>query len=151
MKYKHTLLPLLFYLCSLPLMAQKHLQVGHFFGSNYGKQKEATEILMKGKRLKPYNLMLFRSLTLPTQSINIAEIEKAVTADGSKAIDKETGRKGKRLYYGFFQLQPLKGLNCYLFYRNNSLNPANSRKANITLIYMEGKASLDELKKSFAR
>lgn len=150
---KHSLILMLCLLCfgSLPLSAQKDLQIGKFFDSSYGKRKDATETLIKGKQLKPYKMTLFRSLTLPIHAVNIAELEKAIKTDTKEAIDKEAGSKGARLYYGFYQLRPIDKTRRYLFFRNNSLNPTTSRQNTLTLIYMQGSATLDELKSKFAK
>lgn len=114
-----------------PLSAQKDLQIGKFFDSSYGKRKDATETLIKGKQLKPYKLSLFRSLTLPIHAVNIAELEKAIKTDTKEAIDKEAGSKGARLYYGFYQLRPIDKTRRYLFFRNNSLNSTTSRQTRL--------------------
>lgn len=151
MKHSHILMLCLLCFGSLSLSAQEDLQIGKFFDSSYGKRKDATETLIKGKQLKPYKLTLFRSLTLPVHAVNIAEMEKAIKADTKGAIDKEAGRKGARLYYGFYQLQPQDKTRRYLFFRNNALNPPASRQNTLTLIYMQGSATLNELKNKFAK
>lgn len=149
---KHAvILGLFLLLCSLPLQAQKNLNISSLFNGQYRNKEDATEVLMKGRKLVPYKLSLFRSLTLNTGTVNVSQIEKMVKADGAKAIDKEVGSRSGRLYYAFYQLKP-SGENCrYLFYRNNSLQTGNGKKNTLTVIYMEGTATIEELKRTFAR
>lgn len=135
----------------LPLSAQQGLHIEPLFNGQYRNQKGATEVLMKGRKLQPYKLTLFRSLTLPTGVANVRNIERMVHADASAAIDKEVGIGKNRLYYGFYQLKPRNGKRRYLFYRNNSLNPGKSKQPTLTIIYMEGSATIEELKRNFGK
>lgn len=138
---------------SFPLCAQDGLHISFLFNGQYRSRKDATEILLKGRKLKPYKLSLFRSITLSASATDVSSIERAVLADGSVAIDKEAAYNGsgKKLYYAFYQLTLKGNTRRYIFYRNNSLNPPKNRKATVTLIYMEGAADLNELKRNFSK
>ena len=48
--------------------AQESLHIGELFDGRYNRQKNTIEVLVKGKKLKPYNLTLFRSLTIKGDS-----------------------------------------------------------------------------------
>ncbi len=134
----------------LPLAAQKGLRIADFFDGRFRQHKDATEVLLEGRRLSQYDLTLFRSLTLPGAAPEAVAIEQAVRADVAHAVDKEAGMKGGRLYYGFYRLKPLKkGSNRYIFYRNDAL--VSGGKPTLTLIYMEGAASLDQLRRTFSK
>lgn len=135
----------------LQLYAQKGLNINSLFGGQFRKQRDASEVLMKGRQLQSYNLTLFRSLTLPVATANAARVEALVRADASAAIDKDAALRGKHLYYGFYQLQPVGRTRRYLFYRNNSLRKDGARQSSVTLIYMEGQATLDELRRTFGK
>lgn len=142
---KRMYLFLLAMFCLLSLQAQEGLQVCPFFNS----KANVTEVQVKGKELKPFNLTLFRSLTLKSHSEEAIKMEHSVLKDAEKAIDKEEGRIGGRLYYGFYCLKPTdKGCYRYLFYRNQALRKENKQEE-VTLVYMEGYATLDELKRMF--
>lgn len=147
----HILLGLLLLLFCLPLQAQKNLHIASLFDGQYRDRKDATEVLMKGRKLVPYKLTLFRSLTLNTTTVNVAQIEKLVRADGATAIDKEAGSRGGRLYYAFYQLKPAGDTRRYLFFRNNSLQTGSGKKNTLTVIYMEGTATIEELKHTFGQ
>lgn len=134
---------------SLSAKAQDGLHIASLFNGQYHDHKDATEVLMKGRKLAPYHLTLFRSLTLNTATARTLPIEKLVRADGANAVDKEVNLRGGHLYYGFYQLKPKGKTHRYLFYRNNSLKPGTGHPLTLTLIYMEGTATIDELKRTF--
>ena len=128
-------------------VAQSGLQIDRLFDGHYKKQKNAIEVLVKGKKLEPYKLSLFRSLTVKGTEKDFEELEKLVLKDAASAIDKEVGMIGGKLYYGFYRFPNKKTNYRYLFYRNASLqNPISNE---VTLVYMEGVSTLDELKKLF--
>lgn len=127
--------------------AQEGLNISPLFDGRFNNNSNAIEVLVKGKKLAKYNLTLFRSLTLKNSPDQYRLIENMVMADGAKAVNKETGKVGSRLFYGFFQLPSKDDKNRYLFYRNNSLSRYKTDE--ITLVYMEGNTTIDELKNMF--
>lgn len=140
---------LLALMLAMPLSAQQGLHIAPLFGGQFREDRNATEVLMKGRKLAPYKLSLFRSLTLNTGRVNVAQIERLVRADGAAAVDKEVGLRSGHLYYGFYQLKPVGKTRRYLFFRNNSLKPGSGRTSTLTIIYMEGTATINELKRNF--
>ena len=135
---------------NLALWAQKGLHVAQLFDGRYHNRKDATEVLMKGRQLGVYKLGLFRSLTLGPQSSNVSVIEPLVKADGRSAIDKELTMRGGRLAVAFYQLPSVGKTRRYLYYSNAGAG-SGPETAQINLIYMEGTATLDELKRSFKK
>ena len=107
---------------------------------------------IEGEDLSIYNLSLFRSIRLTPEIIPDASrklMEQRVINDGKLATKKEVAMIGGRLYYGFYVLPPSdKKTNRYIFYRNNILKP-EAKPQEIMLVYIEGAASPDELKKIF--
>ena len=147
---KRQLILFLLILCIVaPLCAQKGLQVNSLFGGRYKNREDATEVLLKGLKISGYGLSLFRSLTLPGNTQEARRVEQLVRADAATAIDKETGLKGGRLYYGFYRFRSNGRTNRYLFYRNNTLHTGGN--PTMTLIYMEGTATIDDLKRAFGK
>ena len=69
--------------------------------------------------------------------------------DAQTAVDKEVGKVGKRLYYGFYCFPAQDDNYRYLFYRNAAVAPGSSKKMEVTVVYMEGKITLEELKRMF--
>lgn len=127
--------------------AQKHLNVAEMFDGRYKGQENAIEVTVKGEKLEPYGLDVFRSLTLKNSPGDFERMEKLVEQDGRNAVNKETGRIGERLYYGFYCFPYKKDKYCYLFYRNSSLRRVEDNE--VTLIYMEGNVTLEDLKEMF--
>lgn len=129
--------------------AQKGLQVDQLFGGPYLQRKDATEVLIKGSRLHTYKLTLFRSITLTPAKGEAEQFEKCVLADAKLAIDKELTHRQGHLYYGFCQFKPRGETRRYLFFRDNGLRANVHKNRQISLIYMEGTASPQELKQMF--
>ncbi len=136
-------------LVMLPLSAQKGMHVEALFDGRFKQDKRAVEVLIKGKELKKYRLTLFRSLTVTDAPALSKEIETLVSRDAEAAVDKEVGKVGTRLYYGFYCFPPEKESYRYLFYRNTSVLPDNTKKPEVTIVYMEGQVTLEELKQMF--
>ena len=122
----------------LGLSAQKGLAIQTAF-DELAVKKNATEVVMSGKRLKNFHLSLFHSLEIKNPSTSERQrISSLVQADAAQAITQEE-TPGHR----FFELPQRKGMHSYILYRNNSQT--------ITLIYIEGKASLNQIKNYFQK
>ena len=137
------------FLVLLPLWAQKGMNVESLFDGRFKQDRRAIEVLIKGKDLKKYHLTLFRSLTLTDAPELSEEIETLVIKDAETAVDKEVGKVGSRLYYGFYCFPPKNESYRYLFYRNSSVAPDSSKESEVTIVYMEGEVTLEELKQMF--
>lgn len=135
--------------CASHAAAQDGLRIATLFGGHYKSRADATEVHYEGRQLQSYKLTLFRSLTLTPSAQDAANIEKKVRADCAKAVEREAGLHGGRLYYGFYRLPTSGKENRYVFYRNNALRDPENGK--LTIIYMEGTASIEDLKHSFAK
>ena len=129
--------------------SQTNLQIAELFNGSYKRQDNAIEVVVKGNQLERYKLEVFRSLTIKNDPKDFERIKKLVEQDEKNAISKETGRIGERLYYAFYCFSPQKGRFRYIFYRNSSLRKTESNE--LTLIYMEGNVTMDELKVMFKK
>ena len=130
-------------------LSQTDLQIAELFNGQYKRKDNAVEVVVKGNQLKRYKLEVFRSLTVKNDPKDFERIEKLVEQDEKNAISKETGRIGERLYYAFYCFPSEKNHYRYLFYRNSSLRKTEPDE--LTLIYMEGNVTMDELKKMFKK
>ena len=130
-------------------LSQTDLQIAGLFNGQYKRKDNAIEVVVKGNQLKRYKLEVFRSLTVKNDPKDFERIEKLVEQDEKNAISKETGRIGERLYYAFYCFPSEKNHYRYLFYRNSSLRKTEPDE--LTLIYMEGNVTMDELKKMFKK
>lgn len=136
-------------LAVLPVFAQKGMHVEDLFGGRFKHDRQAVEVLIKGRELKKYHLTLFRSLTITDEPEVSEEIEVLVSLDAKTAVDKEVGKVGKKLYYGFYCFPGQDDNYRYLFYRNAAVARGSSKKTEVTVVYMEGKVTLEELKRMF--
>lgn len=133
-------------LAALPVLAQSGLNINSLFDGRYKKDPHATELIVTGSGAKDINLKVYHSLKV-TQKSQQNLVESLVVKDGVKAIDKEVEYRGGQLYYGFYSLPATNsGHNRYIFFLNQNL-ANNSPKNMVTLIYMEGKATAEEIKK----
>lgn len=129
--------------------AQEGLRINDLFDGAYKCNKNAIEVVIKGDQLKRYRLKVFRSLTIKNSPKDFERMERLVVADEKNAVSKETGRIGEKLYYGFYCFPAHKGNLRYVFYRNSSLREVESNE--VTLVYIEGNVTMEELKKMFKK
>lgn len=129
--------------------SQEGLQIAELFNGQYKRKDNAIEVVVKGNQLERYKLEVFRSLMIKNDPKDFERIEKLVEQDENHAISKETGHIGERLYYAFYCFPPEKERFRYIFYRNSSLRKTESNE--LTLIYMEGNVTMDELKDMFKK
>lgn len=131
---------------TLPAIAQSGLHINSLFDGRFKKDPNATELIVTGAGARDINLKVYHSLKV-TQKSHQNLIESLVVKDGVKAVDKEVEYRSGQLYYGFYTLPPTKSkTNRYIFYLNQNL-AHNSPKNMVTLIYMEGKATAEQIKK----
>lgn len=137
----------LWLLTSPMLFAQTGLKINELFDMEF---KGATTVHLSGASIEAYRLNLFKSLTLQTSDKTSLMIEACIEEDIKGAFCHESNHTNGRLYYGLYQLTSTrKGINRYIFYRNNALKKGNDN--NITLIYMEGRADIGQLRKTFTK
>ena len=118
--------------------AQKGLAIQTAF-DELAVKKNATEVVMSGKRLKNFHLTFFHSLEIKNPSAaDHQRISSLVQTDAAQSITQEETPGHK-----FYELPQRKGMHSYILYRNNSQT--------ITLIYIEGKASLNQIKNYFQK
>lgn len=125
-------------------MAQKGLNINNLFDGRYTDNDRVAETFVEGGALTDYNVDLYHSLTLTDQPDQAAAIEALVKRDGVKATDREVSYRDGGLYYAFYELTPRNLIaKRYIFYLNQHRGSGNK----IILIYIEGSASRDKIKK----
>lgn len=132
-------------LTTMAAMAQTGLNINRLFDGRYKKAAGATEIIVTGVQAREIGLTIYHSLSVTDKS-QAELVEGLVIKDGAQAIDKEVEYRNGQLYYGFYMMKKSKRDNRYIFYLNQNL-ARKSPKNIVTLIYMEGPASQDEIKK----
>ena len=136
------------FLLSAPAWAQKGLHVEPLFDGSYEKNPKAVTVDVRGKRLKPYDLTLFRSITVHGSPHDADRMAAAALADGQGAVNSEVVKRGKALVAGYYQLLPRdrkgQGPNRFVLFRRLEEGAA-------TLIYLEGETELEKLIRLFVK
>ncbi len=132
-------------LTTIAAMAQNGLNINRLFDGRYKKAAGATEIIVTGVQAREIGLTVYHSISV-TDKTQAEIIENLVVKDGAQAVDKEVEYRSGQLYYGFYTMKKSKRDNRYIFYLNQNL-ARKSPKNIVTLIYMEGLACPDEIKK----
>ncbi len=132
-------------LTSIAAMAQNGLNINRLFDGRYKKAAGATEIIVTGAQAREIGLTVYHSLSVTDKS-QAEFVEKLVVKDGAQAVDKEVEYRNGQLYYGFYTMKKNKRDNRYIFYLNQNLARKSPQNI-VTLIYMEGLANQDEIKK----
>lgn len=132
-------------LSSLSIYAQTDLAISRFFDGKYNKSEQAIVTLLKGKKLIPYNLSLFHSISLENSPDDIKQFEMAVMKDKEKAKQVELINAENKVLACYLQLPPATSgskQNRFILFRSPAPDQA-------TLIYMEGDTDLNSLIKIF--
>lgn len=123
--------------------AQNSLNIGKIFGDKYRQNEKTTETIISGDALKGTGLDIYRSLVIKDSPELADEISATVVKDGKDAVSREVKYIDGKIYYAQFMLKPKGKENRYIFYLNTHLKGGSK----IMLLYMTGKANLEEIKK----
>lgn len=148
---KRILFTLLLLTCGMVrALAQDGLEIGQLFSGSLDSDRDAVIVYLSGDALKGYNLTLFRSLDYHCNEQNVYQIERMVLSDSRKAGSREITRRNGHVTDAYLQFNLSKeGHKGYLFYRVRQAGSGKPYKLNV--VYMEGKATLDQLKKRFGK
>lgn len=99
------------------IYAQKGLNIEPVFSGEYNDKEQAVVIYLKGKKLKPYHLDIFYSVSIQDSQDDVLKFEKAVLADGRNASNSEIIKSGNKTLACYYQLPPDKKMvRTVLFY-----------------------------------
>ena len=125
--------------------AQGNLQVGPIFDGKVVPPKVMKETFIKSAQLDPFNLEQYRSVSFTGDDKVLEEVSRRVLADAENATDQEIHMKEGKLVYAILTFEGANHNNRFICYQCVSKNGSNA----ITLVYMHGPATLDDLKKLF--
>lgn len=136
-------------LCS---WAQEGLHVKDVFEGNIVGKEQLKETFIKGEMLASYRLSLLRTIKFTATEEQRKKIEQLVEKDiegvlKSHSDNCEMERRNNHLYYAIVQLPDQNARHRYLCFQGKK----NGEQTAITLVYMEGSASLTDLKKTFKK
>ncbi len=132
-------------LALLPAYAQKGLQIDSLFSGRLVKVATMTESIVSGKKLNPYNLDYFRSVRFVADDDQIAKVSTWVRNDSMIAEEKDIESEGGRLVYALLKFPGRKDKNRYVGYQVKRTGGSDY----VTVVYMEGAATVEDLKVIF--
>jgi hypothetical protein len=102
---------------------------------------------VRGAGMATYQLDYYRGVTFQVDTATALKVAALVTADADAAESCQTEKVGDLLTYALIVLRPGKSFNRYLCYQ---ARPLGSTWV-ITLLYMEGIATLEDLHSMFEK
>lgn len=143
---------IIFLAFAMSTMAQKELKIGDIFEGKAVSIKDKVETHVKGKTLEPYKLSVLRTIKFSTTA-NDRDIAERLFSIDMKQVDASTkenfemeSRDG-HLYYAVVQISDYQGQRRFICYQCKRTGD----EYKITLAYMRGKATINELRKMFKK
>lgn len=132
--------------------AQKELNVGEVFDGRIISSENMQETHIQGKPLDAYKLDVLRTLKFNASEKEREEVERLFRMDMQDGMNKhednmEMEIRNGHIYYAVVQLHDFQGRHRYISYQCKKVD--NEYK--VTLAYLRGKASLNELRKMFKK
>lgn len=174
MKRKTLLIVALCLLSFLPARAQEGLQIDSLFREMSGGQ-DVAESIVTGSELRPYRLKYFRSISFKANAKMISRIARLIEADAvNGAEDTKIDYVGGQLNYAILRI-PSKGTreNVYVCFQAKKITDevitfggptgvvtgyvldekakGPFKKAYVTVVYLRGKATMDDLNNMFKK
>ena len=143
MKKTLLLILLLMMCCPALLWAQSDLAIQEAF-RRYAVRSDVTEVLIEGNRLKPYRLSRFHSIEIKDATHGETDhIVSLVRRDTEQCLSREGQLSVGSPASAIFEIRGRRNLHRYIFYRSSD--------EKVTLIYIEGRAAMEELKRYFKK
>lgn len=138
-----TLLALL--LLAATASAQRGLKCNPVFVGKVVPRKQMVVTEVYGSSMAAYNLEYYRGVSFQVDEALAQKVAALVEQDAKEAAVKETEKVGEFLTYALVQPNSSGRMNRYLCYQARRIGETWK----ITLLYLEGVATLDDLKKMF--
>lgn len=143
---KYLLVVSLVLLAIAPARAQKGLQTDSLF-SKAVPISGYEESLVKGAPLRDYNLSYFRSVRFPADKVLLKQVSSWIKEDAETATSKDIQEEDGALVYALLQFDGDKSKKRYLGYQVRR----SDGKDYVTVVYMEGRASVKDLHSFFKK
>lgn len=143
---KKIIISLLFLLLlSFSALAQLDLRCYPVFQGKVvpGKQMVVTEV--RGSSMATYKLDYYRGVSFQVETDLAGKVAALVWEDAADAAVKETEKVGDMLTYALVQPASTGKINRYLCYQARPIGD----KWKVTLLYLEGEATLEDLRSMF--
>ena len=145
---KKILISLMFLLLlSVTALAQRDLRCYPVFQGKVvpGKQMVVTEV--RGSSMATYKLDYYRGVSFQAETELAGKVAALVEQDAADAAVKETEKVGDMLTYALVQPASSRKMNRYLCYQARQVGD----KWKVTLLYLEGEATLEDLRSMFEK
>lgn len=129
----------------LPAHAQKGLQIDNLFSGKLVDMSMVSESIVSGKKLVPYNLDYFRSVRFMADEKQVSKVTKWIREDAQMAEEQDMESENGRLVYALLKFPRRMEKNRYVGYQIKRI----SGKDYVTVVYMEGAATVEDLKVIF--
>ena len=125
--------------------AQGDLNVGAVFDGKVVPAKAMKETFIRSSQLDPFNLEQYHVVSFTGDDQVLAEVSRRVLADAENATEQEIHMNEGKLVYAILTFEAANHDNRFICYQ------CVSKAGNyaITLVYMHGPATLNDLKKLF--
>ena len=128
--------------------AQKGLNCYPVFRGKVIPEKQMVMTEVRGDGMATYKLNYYRSVRFHVDSLTARKVAAMVEADALAADSAETEKTGELLTYGLIQLKPFGIMRRYLCYQARE---TEFKGWMITIIYLEGSATLQDLRSMFEK
>ena len=128
--------------------AQKGLNCYPVFRGKVIPERQMVMTEVRGDGLATYKLNYYRSVRFHVDTLTARKVAALVEADALTADSAETEKTGDLLTYGLIQLKPFGVMRRYLCYQARK---TEFQGRMITIIYLEGSATLQDLRSMFEK
>lgn len=139
---------LLFTLClSATLYGQTGLErmaVYDVFGGRVADTRILSETYVTNDELAKYHLSVFRSVQCSSTAKGLARVERLLAQDAHGATEKEVQRDNRTIRFALFRYAQKGANNHYIIYQRRS-------QTDFLCVYLEGTATIQQLKKTFSK
>ena len=124
--------------------ALERMAVHEVFSGKVADTRFLSETHVEGEQLAKYHLTIFRSVQCNTTAKGFMQVERLLTHDEQNATEKEVQRTNQRTQFALFRYAQKDGTNHYIIYQRRS-------PTDFVCVYLEGTASIQQLKKTFCK
>ena len=128
--------------------AQKGLNCYPVFRGKVIPERQMVMTEVRGDGMATYKLDYYRSVRFHVDSLTARKVAAMVEANAVSADSAETEKTGELLTYGLIQLKPFGIMRRYLCYQARE---TEFKGWMITIIYLEGSATLQDLRSMFEK
>lgn len=125
--------------------AQKGLQIDSLFQGRLVDMSVTTESIVSGRKLKPYNLDYFRSVRFKADERQVAKVVGWIRNDAQISEEQDMESENGRLVYALLRFPRRMDKNRYVGYQVKRIGGGDY----VTVVYLEGEATVQDLKVIF--